>query len=204
MNNITKIPYKEENFNLIKDYAFGKDWPVVYILTNKNEAYIGETVSLYNRSKQHYSAEKRRNLDWLHIITDDDFNKSAALDVESFLIQYMSADGLFKLQNGNGGLSNHNYYQKEIYKSKFDDIWEALKKEGLVLHELNKIKNSDLFKYSPYKALTEDQLQNAEFIFDLLRNEKNGFSCIISGRPGTGKTILAVYLVKRIIELKNE
>lgn len=204
MSQIKKFQYKEEQFSLIKDYAFGENWPVVYILKNNKEAYVGETVSLYHRSKQHYHKDERRDLDSLYVITDDDFNKSVVLDVESFLIQYMSADGLFKLQNGNKGLSNHNYYQRETYKSKFDDIWRALQKEGIVKNELNKIKNTDLFKYSPYKSLTEDQLENAEFIFNLLRTEQEGFSCIISGKPGTGKTILAVYLVKRIIELKKE
>ena len=39
------------------------------------------------------------------------------------LIKYMSADKKFKLQNGNGGLQNHNYYQREMYETKFREIW---------------------------------------------------------------------------------
>lgn len=35
MNKIKKFSYKEEQFSFIKDCAFGKDWLVVYILTNK-------------------------------------------------------------------------------------------------------------------------------------------------------------------------
>ena len=34
----------------------------------------------------------------------------------------MSADQKFKLQNGNGGLQNHNYYQRKMYEDKFREI----------------------------------------------------------------------------------
>ena len=32
----------------------------------------------------------------------------------------------------NGGLQNHNYYQKELYESKFKDIWNKLKEIEIV------------------------------------------------------------------------
>lgn len=64
----------------------------------------------------------------------------------------MSADNKFKLQNGNGGLQNHNYYQREMYETKFREIWLQLKSKGLVKNDLKMIANSDLFKYSSYKA----------------------------------------------------
>ena len=57
---------------------------------------------------------KRVVLNLINIISDEKFNKSAILDLEAFLIKYMSADKKFILQNGNGGLQNHNYYQKDI------------------------------------------------------------------------------------------
>lgn len=195
--------FNSQSFDQIKHYAFGTNWPVVYIAENGEEVYIGETTSLYYRSKQHYENEERRKLERVHVISDEEFNKSAALDIEAWLIQYMSADGLFKLQNGNAGLQNHNYYDKEKYKAKFESIiWDNLKEKKLVQKDLVQLKNSDLFKFSPYKTLTDDQLIIVKLIFDDLK-QNNSNTHIVTGKPGTGKTILAVFLFKYLKEKKE-
>ena len=41
-------------------------------------------------------------------------------DLESFLIKYISADGRYKLQNGNTGLSNFDYYDRQGYEKEFE------------------------------------------------------------------------------------
>lgn len=195
MSNIVTFKYNRDNFDQIKNYNFGRNWPVVYVLEDKKEIYIGQTINAYYRSKQHYENLERRKLDELHIITDEEFNVSATLDMESWLIQYISADGKYMLQNGNGGLKNHNYYDRVKYKTKFEIVWNELRDMGLVSHSLEDLRNSDLFKYSPYKSLSEDQLFVAKKIFeDIKTNEVNTF--IVKGGPGTGKTILATYLFK--------
>lgn len=195
--------FNNTNFDQIKIYHFGSNWPVVYIAENGEEAYIGETTSLYYRSKQHYENIEKQKLTRLHVISDEEFNKSAALDIEAWLIQYLSADGIFKLQNGNSGLKNHNYYDKEKYKAKFESlIWDKLKEKKLVNKDLVQLKNSDLFKYSPYKTLSDDQLIIVDLILkDLIQNKSNVH--IITGKPGTGKTILAVFLFKYLKEKKE-
>jgi DUF2075 family protein len=71
-----------------------------------------------------------------------------------------------------------------------------------IVNDRIQIENSDLFKYSPYKALTVDQ----EIIADkLIKEIKSGKykSYIINGDPGTGKTVLATYLFKRLKEIKE-
>lgn len=202
MSDIKSFNFARESFEEIKGYQYGRNWPVVYIAENGKEVYIGETINAYHRSKQHYENPDRRKLNKIHIITDEEFNKSAALDIESWLIQYMSADQNFILQNGNGGLKNHNYYDREKYKAKFEIAWDNLREMGIVKNTLVDLKNSDLFKYSPYKSLTEDQFDVSRKIFnDITVNETNTF--IVNGRPGTGKTILATYLFKYLRE-KNE
>ncbi len=199
MSEIKTFPFKKEGVAEIKTYKFGKNWPVVYVLEDKREIYIGQTISAYSRAKQHSENPERQKLDTMHIISDDEFNVSAALDIESWLIQYIAADGKYVIQNGNGGLKNHNYYDKVKYKTKFEHVWDMLREQGLVQHTLNHLKNSDLFKYSPYKTLTEDQLMVAKAIVrDLKRSEKATF--VISGKPGTGKTILATYICKFLQE----
>jgi DUF2075 family protein/SOS-response transcriptional repressor LexA/DNA replication protein DnaC len=199
MSEIKTFPFNKEDFDQIKNFKFGKNWPVVYVLEDKKEIYIGQTVNAHARSKQHYENPERSKLKSIHIITDEEFNVSAALDIESWLIQYISADGSFTLQNGNGGLKNHNYYDRVKYKTKFELAWENLRQMGLVKNTLEDLKNSDLFKYSPYKSLTEDQFTIARQIFkDIKKNEINTF--IVNGKPGTGKTILATYLFKYLKE----
>lgn len=197
------------NTNVVEKLAntkYGNKWPVVYIINNEKEAYVGETINAYMRASQHLDNPKRQILNLINIISSEKFNKSVILDLEAFLIKYMAADKKFKLQNGNGGLQNHNYYQKELYESKFKDIWNKLKEKGIVQNDLLVIENSDLFKYSPYKSLTNDQYEIVTDILktladDVKNNKKSTF--IVNGGAGTGKTILGVYLVKLLMEVKE-
>lgn len=193
--------------NVLKKSKYGSNWPIVYILNNESEAYIGETTDASVRSNQHLANEVRRNLKNINIIGDETFNKSSILDLESFLIKYMSADNKYKLQNGNGGLQNHNYYQREMYEKKFKEIWIQLKSKGLVKHDLKMIANSDLFKYSPYKALTTDQYMIVNSILsDLAKfvNKKEPATFVVEGGAGTGKTILGIYMLKLLMQVKDE
>lgn len=172
-------------------------WPVVYVIKDdqKKEAYIGESTNAINRMKNHLSNIERARLKDLLIISCDKFNKSAVLDIESNLIQYMSADKTYKLQNGNAGLVDHNYYQRDQYTLLFKDIWEHLRTENYAKNPLSRIDNTDLFKYSPYKSLTSDQHSSIlEILERLTTREKN--TIFVEGGAGTGKTILAVYLMK--------
>ena len=203
-----KTVIKTEKFNeaypelISKDKSIS-DWPVVYILNNKDEAYVGETVNMPNRAAQHYANETRRRLNTVNVIKNDTFNKSVILDLESYLIKYMSADGKFSLQNGNGGISDHDYYERKSYEEHFETIWEMLKKKGLVSHTIDQIENSDLFKYSPYKALSVDQYNTMLSILSNISDDiKAGrkSASVVSGGPGTGKTVLAVYLLKLLAD----
>ena len=115
---VDTFPFQKKGFERLKKYHYGLNWPVVYILQGESEIYIGETTNLYSRSKQHSENQDRMRLRTLHVLTDKQFNRSAANDIESLLIQYVAADNRYKLQNRNGGHIYHNYYQREMYKAK--------------------------------------------------------------------------------------
>jgi DUF2075 family protein/predicted GIY-YIG superfamily endonuclease len=191
--------FDNESIKGLKEERLTKDWPVVYILKNRDEMYIGETINASSRLRNHLENPARQVLTHAHIIVDEESNKSSALDTESWLIQYLVADGNFKLQNGNSGLQNHNYYDREKYRAKFEVLWKDLQTKKIASKDLVQIQNSDIFKYSPYKALTEEQLN----IVDLIKKQiKSGIkqTSLIEGEPGSGKSVLATYLIKNLTE----
>src|SRR5690606_16072607 len=131
----------------------------------KQCAYVGETTDVVTRMCTHYKSESKKDLEAVNIVISDYFNKSATLDVESNLIRYMSADGQYQLLNANLGIANHRYYnQREVYWQLFKDIWNELRTLGIARHSLEHIDNSDLFKYSPYKSLTKEQISGLKLI----------------------------------------
>lgn len=190
--NFTNSLHKEiESNHFVKNC-----WPLVYILSDDStmHAYVGETTDALSRLKTHLKNTQKSTLKTARLIMSDKFNKSAALDIESNLIKYLAGDGKFTLLNGNMGLANHTYYQKqEVYWEIFKTLWSELKAEGIVSSSIDKINNSDLFKYSPYKTLTADQRMGlVEIILALLDQETK--TILVQGGAGTGKTILATYL----------
>ncbi|KKP32331.1 MAG: hypothetical protein A2312_04950 [Candidatus Staskawiczbacteria bacterium RIFOXYB2_FULL_32_9] len=202
----------ESNLFEIKKYDFNQNlldeicdnhfvdglWPLVYILSDGSvkEAYVGETTDALSRMANHLKSNSKNKLTAVRLIASDKFNKSATLDIESNLIKYISGDGQYRLLNGNIGLANHTYYQKnEVYWDMFKTIWEELKSEGITKNSLDQINNSDLFKYSPYKSLSIEQRNSLIDIIKSLIN-KNTNSIIVEGGAGTGKTILAIFLFK--------
>ena len=81
MSNINTFQFDLKGFDEIKKHHSGLNWPVVYIIENDKEVYIGETINVFSRSKQHYENPERRELKNIHIITDETYNKSATLDI---------------------------------------------------------------------------------------------------------------------------
>jgi DUF2075 family protein/SOS-response transcriptional repressor LexA len=193
-----QYPFHKDSLNTIEQNPWVKNqWPLVYFIQNEKikTAYVGESTNALSRIKNHLGNPERCKLDTISIICSDKFNKSATLDIESNLIQYITAEGTYNLQNGNYGLINHNYYQQDLYKDLFKEVWNKLVERKIVTKSLIEIENSELFKYSPYKALNEDQYNSVLEIIDGLTT-KNSSRIFVSGGAGTGKTVLASYLIK--------
>jgi len=204
---VNRYPFSKHSMAEIRNNAYASDhWPLVYVLSDEKEkrAYIGETTDTLTRMATHLIHDEKSHLTTVHLISSDHFNKSATLDVESSLIKYMAADEKFSLLNGNLGLVDHNYYQKnDLYADIFKDVWNKLRSEGVVEHSLKSIDNSDLFKYSPYKSLSFDQRQGLLGIMYALLDDtvKN---LVVQGGAGTGKSILAIFLFKLLQSDDND
>jgi len=191
----------------ISYWQYSTNWPVVYIMHNSTDAYVGETLDGIRRTRQHLEEKSDTQYKMICMMTDKNFNKSVALDMESFLIKYMSADGKFRLHNGNAGVADHNYFNRDVYQDEFKYAWSELINKGLANHTIDQIENSDLFKYSPYKSLTADQDDALIDILHVIQENLNTRSdrklILVDGEAGTGKTILAVYLIKLLTELSG-
>ncbi|MEI6352625.1 MAG: DNA/RNA helicase domain-containing protein [Candidatus Nomurabacteria bacterium] len=199
---LSHMSFDDKGFDQLKNTDFGVNWPVVYLISGKEEMYVGQTHSAISRLVTHFKNEQRNSLKDFYIVYDTEANKSVVLDIESLLIRYLSADGKYFLQNKNEGEVDHNYFDKDRRESKIRIIWDKLKEFKLVTQDLMELKNSDLFKYSPYTALTQDQINIADSIFENIKIEKEK-SFIVNGGAGTGKTILALYLIKMLKEKES-
>ncbi len=194
-----KIIEGDFKHNLYSDEEYLDNWPMLYILENGHEAYIGESNHVKTRMTQHATNEEKRIFNKVHFIYSKMFNQSVTFDYESKLIQYIVADELFQVTNKNNGIADKQYYQKKEYDEKFETLWRKLQREKLVKHSLEEIENSDLFKYSPYKELNDDQRNTVE---NILMRIKTGAvdRIVVNGMPGSGKTIVAVYLMKYLAD----
>ena len=208
---IREFAFSQTGLRSLREHSKGQNWPVVYLINNdkpnKSELYVGETTSAGGRFLQHLNNPDRRNLDTIRFIFDDQFNKSAILDIEQTLIQMFMADQKFVLQNRNGGQScKHDYYQRALYQAKVDEIWNELNRALLTNQDASTIRNSNLFKYSPFNTLTPEQEQVSQDILfnaiDCLQSGESGTS-VLSGKAGTGKSIVLIHMMYTLMSAMN-
>lgn len=208
------ISFSESGLKQLDENKYGKEkwsareWPVVYLIYNDKEVYIGETVDAKTRMSQHLANEKRKNLQNFVLISDGTFNKSVTQDLEAWLIQHIIADTKFeKIQNRNFGFQIHSYYNDEMYESLFGSVWNKMRKHNLAVKTKDWIENSNIFKYSPYKNLTDNQYQVMAAIIRELADgmlKGNNKTFLVNGGAGTGKTVLGIYLLKLLTAGLNE
>lgn len=106
------------------------NWPMLYILENGRQAYIGESNHVKTRMTQHTTNEEKRIFDKVHFIYSEMFNQSVTFDYESKLIQYIVADELYQVTNKNYGIADKQYYRKQEYDEKFEILWRKLQKRS--------------------------------------------------------------------------
>lgn len=182
------------------------NWPVVYMLDNTTDVYVGETLSGVSRIKQHLANPERQGLTRVQVVVDETFNKSVCLDLESFLIRLLAGDGRLSVLNLTTGITDGDYYRRDSYRETFTEIFEELRQRGYFSRTMPEIENDDLFKLSPFKALTEDQAIAVEDILEGLFEDidsNTASTIVIQGDPGTGKTVLAIFLIKLLTDIRT-
>lgn len=186
--------------------AYIDQYPVVYILYNRNEkkrpvAYIGQTVQVNKRLKQHLNNSKRKEIKEVLLIGHEKFNQSATYNIETNLINHFIGDEQFQLQNVSQTrqVQMHQYYEKEYYDEVvFQELWEELQRRQLAKHSIDTIRNKDVYKLSPFKELTLEQLdiklEIIEYCKQAIQQDETQKVLMIEGEAGTGKSVLLASL----------
>lgn len=207
-----KREFTPDHVNVVKAMHLN-NYPIVYILYNKKKkptAYIGQTVQAARRLKNHIDDNRRKSLNRFILIGHEKFHQSATYNIESNLINYFIADNRYQLQNVSQTRSRemHNYYQKPFYNEEiFQVIWEKLREEKIVGDSLENLRNKDIYKLSPYKELSPQQLDIKNKILDFCKEriQKEGNHVIvIEGDAGTGKSVLLSSLFNTIQDLAKD
>ncbi|KAA6447230.1 DUF2075 domain-containing protein [Bacillus swezeyi] len=204
-----KRQFTPDHVNVVKAMHIN-NYPIVYILYNEKKkptAYIGQTVQAARRLRNHIDDNRRKSLNHFILIGHEKFHQSATYNIESNLINYFIADNRYQLQNVSQTRSRemHNYYQKPFYNEEiFQVIWEKLREEKIVSDPLENLRNKDIYKLSPYKELSPQQLDIKNKILDFCKEhiQKEGNHVIvIEGDAGTGKSVLLSSLFNTIQDL---
>lgn len=190
------------------------DYPTVYVVHNHDssayDVYVGETSDIASRTLQHLNADPISRDDWrslaeaeqsrMFVIGHPYFNKSLTLDIENRLMLYLSGVESVRKLNNRRSNAQRCYYTQEHFDSVFQDIWSMLSRRNKKLFPAEEIiRESALFKASPFHKLTSQQLDTKREIQEAilaalqdprLGNDQMGKLIVVRGAAGTGKTVL--------------
>ena len=217
---IGKVNYNSFSVKAIKELDFSEkdeqlilDYPTVYIIDDKisdkkhnYNVYVGETTDINRRTKQHLNDDIRNGREdfkklsdssttEMYIIGHKYFNKSLTLDIENRLLHYLLSSESVKNVNNRRGNPQNDYYTSEIMDSVFSKIWRKLHSLNNVLFPIESvIRDSALFKASPFHKLTKEQKEaKSKIILQILSSltqNLDGQLILVEGEAGSGKTVL--------------
>lgn len=213
------------------------DYPTVYVVYSQEEnrhshapeylAYVGETNDIVSRTSQHLGPDAKSRDDWhtlaeraavdhgsvrQYIIGNAHFNKSLTLDVENRMMQYLLGVDAIKQLNNRRANAQGNYYTQDELDTIFSKVWKRLHRKNPELFPLESvIRDSALFKASPFHQLTKEQHLAEEQILAMTRTALGRLSTesaltdgefgqiiLVQGAAGTGKTVLISHLFNRL------
>jgi len=168
---------------------------------------------------QHLTVDPKSRSDWeslavsdsakMYVIGHDHFNKSLTLDIENRLMLYMSSienvEAIFNRRTN----QQNDYYTSHELDAIFSKVWRGLRRKNKDLFPVEQIiRDSAVFKASPFHKLTEEQIRTKNFILmrimDALTREKMGQLILVTGEAGSGKTVLMSSLFYELNQLSKE
>ena len=206
INRVSERPEPLKNDEIgLKDQKRLEKGDTIYIYFGKSHSYVGQTKQFLKRYKQHYMAQSKfdlRNYKCVVMSFGQLINQLSLDDIENQLITYIAADGKHnEVLSDNSTLGNSiiPYPQQDQVKSDFIiPFWHELYTHNYVhTPDIETVRQSVLFKYSPFHELSEIQ---AQIIQEIVNDTRNNF--VINGMAGTGKTVMLTNLAA-VLSKKN-
>ena len=228
---IEEIRYDESSLKKFdKEFSNNKnseillDYPTDYIVynptkDNKYSVYVGETNDIVRRTLQHINSDPKSRDDWndfansetaqMFIIGHEHFNKSLTLDIENRLMMYLTSVESVKQVDNRRTNNQNKYYTWEQMEDIFSEVWRKLNRKKKDLFPVESvIRDSAMFKASPFHQLTDEQLDAKHLIMKKVHNLKNLSSdnklIFVQGEAGSGKTVLLSSLFYDIVSEESD
>lgn len=175
------------------------------IKNNEYSVYVGETNDIKRRTNEHLLVDSKNeefgqkikdsSNSEMFLIGHEHFNKSLTLDLENRLMHYMSGIEAVKSISNKRTNQQNKYYTSDELDTIFEKLWAELRnKKQDLFPSINVIKDSAIFKSSPFQKLTLEQFEAKDQIIakieENLNREKSGQLIWVTGEAGTGKTVL--------------
>lgn len=189
------------------------EYPTVYVVhdavTPRNfRVYVGETTNIQSRTLHHLHQDPHKREDWkyfaespsaeMYTIGHEHFNKSLTLDIENkLMLHLLGVDHVTELHNRRTNPQG-KYYTSDELDSIFREIWRELHTLNDILFPSESIiRDSALFKASPFHKLTQEQLgakiqiqKEIQAVLDNPERTDSGQLIMVKGAAGSGKTVL--------------
>ncbi|MCT3566457.1 DUF2075 domain-containing protein [Levilactobacillus brevis] len=227
---ITETEFSQRGLTDIKKNVRGSqvelllEYPTVYIVYNQEgshdyQVYVGETNDIERRTRQHLEDDVWKRTDWKYlaestesqmlVIGHPHFNKSLTLDIENQMMLYLSGVEDVKKLNNRRENQQNKYYTANEKDRIFSTIWQKLHEFNADLFPTEKIvRDSSLFKASPFHTLTDEQTNARELILrriTMVLHTQQGHQLIwVKGEAGSGKTVLLSTLFYQLDQLGKD
>lgn len=217
---VQRLKYKEESLveweNKVaagseEDAMYLLEFPTVYVIADGSgkkkqyTVYVGETNDIVRRTEQHFRGDRISRSDFndlylaegseMYVVANERFNKSLTLDIENRLMQYVTAVDRVVTVNNRRTNPQGRYYTEEYLDSTFNAIWERLNAyDPLLFPPAKKVRDSAIFKASPFHRLTDEQENARQEILQAVEKQQHAEHpsklIVVSGEAGSGKTVL--------------
>ena len=227
---IYEVDYSNNDLATIEDKLENKQhekyilrFPTVYIVNNEENnqeysVYIGETTDIKRRTAEHLQSDTKSREDWealskaanpkMFVIGHEHFNKSLTLDIENKLMHYLSSVSSVKHVYNRRTNEQMEYYTSDEMEIIFSKIWRKLRQKNKALFPIESvIRDSALFKASPFHKLTDEQIQAKDQILmkieEALNRNRDSQLILVNGEAGSGKTVLMSNLFYDLFQLSK-
>lgn len=187
--------------------------PGVYLLhTPKGKSgrpvlMVGHGPDVASELQRHFTGSPTRFRS-AHVITGPDLGLDEFARIEAVVSSWLLADGSFRTLNDNAAAAAAVAHPSAANAERYGHIFTALQNAGVFEQPQAQLEQSNTFRFSPFKTLNDGQFAAARalldyFFSDLADPEPQTSTNVIKGGPGTGKTVVAITILKVLVAIRD-